>query len=503
MLYRFFLFSRKGNFYTFGVIKTLLMKSFASLIVFLFFIYWNIYAQKSKTNFIIFIADDVSYDDFGCTGNPDVKTPNIDKLAANGIKFTNAYLTASSCSPSRNSILTGRYPHNTELHTQPPLWMPSFPEILNSNGYFCGFAGKFHSHDFAEEDFDIVSREYEEIGNSGSDSWVSTLNSREKDQPFFIWFAALDAHRAWGENQFSGTHHPDSIKVPFYLADAPGTRKDLAQYYDEIYRFDYRIGEVMDELEEQGVMENTCVIIMADNGRPFPHSKTRVNDRGMKTPFIVYWPEKLPAEPQVSNSLISAVDIAPTIVSLAGYEVSPTFQGRSFGKILDDPSQPFRNYVFAEHNWHDYEAHERMVRDKNFMYILNSRPLSPNMGPADALESPSHRDLIALKAKGELSVIQADIFVTPRPAEELYDCRFDPLQLINVAAMPQYQDQLEHLSGVLQQWMKETGDNVPHNLTKDWFLRLPGYINTTQNGVRGELPGEALNATKINEKGPF
>ncbi len=482
------------------------MKRLILMLFFLVMFKANIWAKSNQPNFIIFIADDVSWNDFACYGNPNVKTPNIDRIADNGIKFTNTYLTASSCSPSRNSILTGRYPHNTgapELHTQPPQWMLSFPEVLNENGYYTGFSGKFHSHDFASKGFDIISKDYEEIGNSGSDSWVSTLNSRPDDQPFFMWFAALDAHRAWGENRFSGTHHPDSIKVPFYLADAPDTREDLAQYYDEVYRFDYRIGEVLGELEKQGDLENTFVIIMADNGRPFPHSKTRVNDRGMKTPFIVCWPSEIPQKPQISQSLVSAIDIAPTILSLAELDVASSFQGRSFERLLKDPTQKFRNYIFAEHNWHDYEAHERMVRDENYMYILNSRPLSPNMGPADAVESPTHKDLTTLKAKGQLSAAQADVFVTPRPSEEFYDYRFDSLQVVNVASMPQYQEQLNELRSVLQQWMDETGDDIPANLTKDWFLRMPGYIQTRNHQIRGNLPGNKNNATKNNNSGPF
>ena len=266
-------------------------------------------------------------------------------------------------------------------------------------------------------------------GDGGEKKWVQSVKERPLDKPFFMWFAAHDAHREWGPNEFSGTHDPSSITPPFYLADSDGTKQDLAKYYDEIKRFDHHIGEVVKELESQKVLENTLIIVMADNGRPFPHSKTRVNDRGMKTPFIVHWPNRIKEE-ALCTSLVSAIDIAPTIISLAGVEVSEQFQGHSFDKLLSNPRSEFRNYVFAEHNWHDYEAHERMVSTKDYMYILNSRPSAPQMGPADAVGSPSFIELVAIKEQGTLSAAQADIFMVPRPQEELYDRNIE-LQTIN------------------------------------------------------------------------
>ncbi|MCF8364010.1 MAG: sulfatase, partial [Prolixibacteraceae bacterium] len=414
---------------------------------------------------------------------------------------------ASSCSPSRNSILSGRYPHNTgaaELHTEPPMDMLSFPEVLNNSGYYCGFSGKFHSHNFARKGFDTLSVDYEEIGNSGSDDWLNIIKSRPENQPFFMWFAALDAHRDWGKNKYSGTHHPDSVTVPFYLVDAPGTRKDLAQYYDEIYRFDQRINEVLAELEAHNILDNTLVFVLADNGRPFPHSKTRVNDRGMKSPFIVYWPAHIKNTGIECNSLLSAIDIAPTILDIARCAIDSSFQGKSFAHLFQKPHQKFRNYVFAEHNWHDFEALERMVRNDSFMYILNERPHFPNQGPADAVSSPSYADLDSLKKLDKLEGFMGDIFIAPRPAEELYNLLTDSLQLHNLAQKQEYSNTLIKMRKVMQTWRKQTGDNTPENLTKDWFLRnVPGYKQTEYNETRGEMPGKANKATEINNKGPF
>jgi N-sulfoglucosamine sulfohydrolase len=449
-----------------------------SILTILVLILFNIFvmARELKPSVIIFIADDVSWDDFGCYGNKQVQTPNIDRLAGNGLKFTQVYLTASSCSPSRNSIMTGRYPHNTgaaELHTQPPLSMLSFPELLRKNNYYTAMSGKFHMGDYANRGFDEMITDLNLVGDGGEEMWVSQVKNRPKDKPFFMWFAAYDAHRVWGPNVFSGTHHPDEITPPDYLANGAETRSDLAQYYDEIKRFDHYVGEVVRELEDQGVLDNTLIIIMADNGRPFPHSKTRLNDRGMKTPFVVHWPAGIPRNGSC-HSLISAVDIAPTILSLADCPVPEQFQGHNFSGLFQNPEMRFRNYLFAEHNWHDYEAYGRMVRNDSFMYILNERPQFPQSGPADAVGSPSYMELTEQKEQGKLSAIQADVFVTPRPHEELYDCKADPGQYLNVASLPQYQEVLSTLRKVLTEWMHQTGDNIPDNLTNDWYLRESG-----------------------------
>ncbi len=462
--------------------------------------------SQEKPNIVLFIADDVSCDDIGCYGNSQVKTPNIDRLAVSGIKFSNMFLTASSSSPSRNSIITGRYPHNTggaELHTEPPDYMISFPEILKANGYYTVQAGKFHMGPYARRGFDQINDNNKLNGDGGEELWVRCLRERPREKPFFMWFAAMDAHRPWGPNEFSGTHKPEEADPPFYLANGMGTREDLSKYFDEITRFDHFIGLVCDELKKQGVYDNTVLIIMADNGRPFPHSKTRINDRGLRTPFIIHWPGGIGIKPAECKALLSAIDIAPTILSISGDQAPDHVQGYSFVRLLKKPARKFRNYVFAEHNWHDYEAHERMVRSKDFLYILNSRPLFPQSGPADAIGSPSYIELDSLNRLGLLTSEQADIFTAPRASEEFYDCRKDPDQFNNLAGNSEYSKKKDLMAAILKEWMDETGDNVPDNLTKDWYERVPGYVTTPHINIRGEPVDKKNNATMNNKKGKF
>lgn len=482
------------------------MNKIKYLLLLLVFTWIDIPIAKSQTdrpNFVIIIGDDISWNDLGCYGHPTVKSPNIDQLASEGIKFTNTFLTASSCSPSRCSIIAGRYPHNTgaaELHTPLPAGMPTLPGTLKKSGYYTASAGKWHLGQDAKEDFDLVVEK--DNGTGGEKQWVRVMKERPKNKPFFFWFAAHDAHRIWHADDFGTPHDPTNSVIPPYLVDAEGTRKDLASYYNEIQRMDYYVGEVKKELKVQGVFDNTVIIIMADNGRPFPRCKTRVYDSGMKTPFIISWPRGQQGKGLESNSLISVIDIAPTFLELAGIETGPTFQGISFAKIIKNPSAEHRNYVFAEHNWHDYEAHERMVRTKHFMYLVNNRPQFSNQGPADSNNSPSYADLKDVRNVGKLNAAQADVFFTPRAHEELFDCFQDSQQLSNIASNDSYKEVLDDLRAVMNQWIVETGDDVPKNLTPAWYHTETGKALDIER-VRGEMPGAKTKATENNNKGPL
>ncbi|WP_319592405.1 sulfatase [uncultured Draconibacterium sp.] len=445
-----------------------------------------------KPNIVFIIADDISWNDFGCYGNEIVKTPNIDKLASEGLRFTNAFLTASSCSPSRCSIISGKYPHSNgaaELHTALPESETPFPLLLKENGYYTAHAGKWHMGQATHRAFDrYTDGNGYDNGDGGEDNWVRFIKERPKDKPFFFWLASFDAHRVWGADTFKITHDPAKIEVPVYFSDTPETRQDMASYYNEIARFDYHVGKVKEELKKQGVLENTVIIVMADNGRPFPRCKTRVYDSGMKTPFVVSWPKRMKNSAGQTESMISAVDIAPTILDMANIAVPKKYQGISFLQILKDPETEVRQMVFSEHNWHDYEAHERMVRTKDFLYLFNARPNLSNCGPADSKSSPTQKSLNDLRDRGQLSPAQADIFVTPRPAEELFDLNLEAEQLLNVASLSHYQNKLKEMRTLLRNWQQDTGDTTPEDLTPDWFDRETGeHLNIEQE--RGTMPG--------------
>ncbi|MCU0857204.1 MAG: sulfatase-like hydrolase/transferase, partial [Pontiellaceae bacterium] len=229
-----------------------------------------------KPNIVFFIADDVSQEDFGCYGHPVIKTPCIDALAAKGMRFNNAYLTISSCSPTRCSIITGRYPHNTgapELHVILPEQQIRFPELLREAGYYTVLSGKNHMFGDRDRAFDAIT---DGGGPGREEDWAAHVQNRPKDKPFFFWFASSDAHRDWDKSDNIPFYSTDEVVVPPYLVDTEVTRRDLADYYHEVSRFDHYIGLVTAELEKQQVLSNTLIVIAADNGRPFPRCKARL-----------------------------------------------------------------------------------------------------------------------------------------------------------------------------------------------------------------------------------
>lgn len=473
----------------------------------------------TPANAIIFIADDVSWNDFGCYGNSAARTPNIDRLARNGIRFDNAYLTASSCSPSRSSIVTGRYPHNNgkaaELHLPISVHIPWFPELLREAGYYTALAGKHHmtttkpakGEKGRPKPFDLVSGGRAPGNSGGHATWVKTVEERPKDKPFFFWFAAYDAHRGWDADKqwdadrYGPAHNPEDVIVPPFLSDDPDTRRDLASYYNEVTRYDHYIGEVVTKLEEQKQLDNTLIFVLADNGRPFPRAKTRLHDSGMKTALVAHWPDGIEKPGSASDSLVSVIDLAPTILKHAGVPAAETMQGVTLQPVLADPTESVRNYAFSEHNWHDYEAHARSIRNDDFLLIKNFRTKTAWQGPADSVRSPSHARLQSLRGAGKLNPAQADVFLAPRPPIELYRTADDPNQLKNLVGDPAFALVETKLAAVLDQWMDETGDSVPDEISHDSFDRETGNSLKIKD-YRKMTPGEDRGADRINASGP-
>ncbi|UYQ90953.1 sulfatase [Chitinophaga horti] len=489
------------------------VKAAIGLLMLLATAYNNSYAQTKRPNIIIFIADDVSYNDLGCMGHPLIKTPAIDKLAENGLRFTNAYLTTSSCSPSRASILTGRYPHNTgaaELHSDIPAGQVAFPKVLKEHGYYTAQAGKWHLGTSGIKPAGVFLDAFDRVGGSsaegggpgGEQLWVDYLQQRPKDKPFFMWFAAQDAHRDWDDAPKPVQYNEGDIKVPANLIDSKATRTDFVRYYEEVSRFDAYVGKVVEELKAQNILDNTFIVVMADNGRPFPRNKTRMYDEGIKTPFVLHWPAGITGVNQSSASLLSVIDIAPTLLELAGIAPVASIQGRSFKKLLTDPKAKFRNYVFAEHNWHSFKAYERMVRTDQYVYIENGLPELSNVGATDIMGGASGKELKKHHQQGTTTPLQSAIFQVPQPRYELYDYVKDKDQLVNLYGRKGYTARQQQLAKVLRTWQTETGDDQPDDLTPDWSDRWSNKA-VDQKGTRGTMPGQRLNAAGIHRPGPF
>lgn len=443
-----------------------------------------------KPNILVFIADDLGWEEIGAYGHPVVKTPNIDWLAQNGMRFDNFYLTASSSSPSRCSILTGMYPSCTgaaNLHENMPEHINLFPDRLHDNGYYTMLVGKSHgtNNPKVKQRFD-----YGKFINWSKpwtmvDLWKEALNQRPKDRPFFMFAASIDPHRPYKQGEFEHPYHPKDVVVPPYLQDSPEMREELADYYDEIGRFDDHIGQVLDLLREEGSLENTVIVVMTDNGRPFPQCKTRVNVQGLKSPFIVYYPSVV-KKGTTTKSLASAVDIAPTFLELAGVERAPGLQGFSLVPVLEKPDTRVREYAFGEHNWHTFMSYERSVITEKYVYTKNWLSHLPNPSVGETMRMPAYKKMLESYLKGDLPMVQQDCFIAPRPKEELYAIPSDIHCLKNLAEKKEMNTMVVKMRTALEVWQQSIGD------------RFPGEANLKQD-ISDRQTGEKLNEQTVKK----
>ena len=418
-------------------------------------------ASTQRPNVVLIIADDVSAD-FSCFGGQ-VETPHIDGLALDGVRFDNAYVTASSCSPSRNSIITGRYPHNTgapELHMNLPEGQFMFPQALKEAGYYTVLSGKWHMGEATRPAFDLLDAAHYPNDPTGAVNWIQILQQRPKDRPFFLWYSAFDAHRPWEGDAEARPHDPAALDLPVGIPDTPIARADFASYCDEVRRFDRYVGAVVAELKAQEVFENTLILVLSDNGRPFPRSKTSLYDSGMKTPLVAHWPEGKFQTGAVSDSLVSSIDLAPAILEAAGLPLAAQLQGHSLLPICRDPEVETRDFLFGERNWHVQRACGRLVRQGDWVYMRDFTPGSYSFQMVNH-EDGAYAELLRLRAEGELSAVQSEVFSTDRPEELLFNVSDDPDQLNNLAANPEHRQILLTLRRALDDWQARTGDSIP------------------------------------------
>lgn len=415
-----------------------------------------------RPNILVLIADDQGEGDLSCYGHPVLRTPNIDRIAIEGIRFDRAFLTISSCSPSRASILTGRYPHSTgapDLHQPLPADQWTVARYLRDAGYHTMAVGKWHLGAPEKKHWDrVVDATGDDLGRKA----LALLTDRPKDRPFFFWVASTDPHRPFGETTGVVPHDPAKVVVPPYLPDHPLIRKDLARYYDRIVRFDRQVGSLLDDLARQGLLDSTFIVYLSDNGMPFPRAKTTLYDSGIRTPLLARYP-RLFRPGTVNQELVSIVDLAPTLVEV-GHASPVTMQGRSFLRSK-------RDAVFAEANWHDFAQFTRAVRTDRFLLVRNFYADKPLWNSVDSIQSETWTGLLEMKAAGRLTPAQAALFAAPRPEEELYDLQKDPHSLVNVADDPAHGPALAALRARLANWMKETEDAVPAQRTPDGWTR--------------------------------
>jgi N-sulfoglucosamine sulfohydrolase len=406
-------------------------------------------------NILIFVADDLGWRDTGVYGNRSIRTPNIDRLAHSGLLVRYAFGTSPQCSPSRISILSGRYSHATrteDLHTPLPDGVRLLPSYLQDQGYFTGMMAKTHIGPNGERQFHWYSPQTA----AAFPGFLDSAGTR----PFFLWVAFHEPHRPYHPDRVAHRHRPGQVVLTPYLADTPETRADLVKYYDTIAHMDDAIGVMLAELGRRGLRQKTLIVFLSDNGAPFPREKGTLYDSGTRTPLIFSWQPMIPAGTVYDRGVVSTVDLTPTLLDVAGAPAVDSMQGRSFKELLTAPKTfAGRSHVFSERNWHDCDEHQRAVRTPRFKLIRTDAYTDlPLCTAADIGASPSFHALRALAKAGRLNRAQLRLFEVPRARLELYDLEADPWELRNVADEPRYARQVRQLAAVLQEWMEQTDD---------------------------------------------
>ena len=424
--------------------------------------------MTTKPNIILFITHDQGQF-LGCYDTPrmpnSLQTPNLDKLAKDGIRFTNYFCTAPQCSPSRGSIQTSLYPHQNGLMGLAnrgwslPANNKTIPMYLREAGYLTHLIGLQHeTRDVKTLGYDSFSKrmkDYKYDTNRMFSEYESFLdNHRNDEKPFYLNIGTIEIHRPfiiW--SQANDTY---SVKIPPFLPDNDKIRKDLSLFYGIINPLDKIIGKIIEVLEKTGLREDTLFIFTTDHGSPFPRAKCTLYDPGIKTLLIMNWPNShLFNTGRVVDQMVSNIDLLPTLLEIAGAVTPQGIEGKSFLPILENPKLSFRHNIFTEKTYHEIYDPIRSVRTSKYKYIRNFEKYRRLYQIPLDIERGLSGQYIKDKIKIE------------RSEEELYDLKNDPNEANNLVNNPAYENILFELKQKLLNWMKETTDPLLDGKIKD------------------------------------
>jgi uncharacterized sulfatase len=417
-------------------------------------------------NILWISCEDIS-SHLGCFGEKHAITPNIDKIASEGVRYTHAFTVHGVCAPSRTGIITGMYPSsfgsvNMRCKAKAPDHIKCFTRYLRDAGYYCTNCEK--------EDYNFVRSE---------DAWDQSdpeahWKNRPAGKPFFSVFNFFDTHESklWSSKDFENTRpkklkksqwqNPDNMAVPPLYPDTDAVRKDYARLFEKVTEFDRFVGECIDQLKQANLYEDTIIFIWSDHGNGLPRAKRHLYDTGTLSPLIVRIPEKYRVAGQgkpnsIDDQLVNFIDLGPTVMNLAGVEIPEEMHGRAFlGRNLSAK----RGYIFGARQRID-ERHDmvRAVRDKKYRYLRNFENYNPYFFHIEYAEKcNTMQELRKLYAEGGLDTAQAQWMADERPFEELYDLENDPYELCNLADDAKYASVKKKLRSVLEEWMLQTRD---------------------------------------------
>jgi arylsulfatase A-like enzyme len=431
----------------------------------------------------------------GVYGHPEVSSPRLDQLAADGILFTRAHATAPLCSPSRGSLFTGRYPHTNGLvglahhGWEYRAGVRTLPNLLSESGWYTALFGMQHETSYPSrlgyDEFD-VSNSYCDYVVARAQEWLTESAPIIAGQPFLLTAGFFETHRPYPRERYAPADTA-TVDVPDYLPDTPEVRRDLAEFYGAIATADSAVGLMLDTLAETGLDATTWVVFMTDHGPAFPRAKSTLYDAGTGIAMIIRPPRGRTIAPRVYDELFSGVDLVPTLLDLLGVDQPAGVDGMSharnlFGSI--DEIIPIRDRVFTEKTYHDSFDPIRAIRTKEYSYIENygQRPVLDL--PWDIVESPSGQ-------------VVAPFVTAPRQTHELYDLLEDPAELNNLLegdASDHAESIATDLAVQLHEWRQSTGDVIPSVFAgnriairyTETYLRIHGREPTSRSAIAGE-----------------
>ena len=435
--------------------------------------------EKERPNILLITADDMNWDSPGCFGGktPDI-TPNIDRLASEGMRFVHAHITIAVCQPCRSVLMSGRYPHRNGAEGFEPIDtdVPTLQEQLHSAKYLNGIMGKVsHLAPIEKFKWDLVKNPQDL--RAGRDPQLYYKFAKEffqqaagEGRPFFLMANSHDPHRPFHgsqqeQNRLSDIPKPsrvyraDEVKVPGFLPDLPDVRTEIAQYYSSVRRCDDTVGAVMRALRESGQAENTLTMFLSDNGMAIPFAKTNCYLHSTRTPWIVTWPGKVQPGTVDEQHFVSAIDFMPTILDAAGLAQPDGMDGFSFLPILLGQKQTGRDKVFTQ--FHQTSARNRYpmrcVQNHRFGYIFNPWSDGQRVFKNESQSGLTFKAMQAAAASD--STIAGRVrFFQYRAVEEFYDFKNDPDALHNLIDDAHCREEIEKMRQELLQWMKATND---------------------------------------------
>ncbi|MEL6671389.1 MAG: sulfatase-like hydrolase/transferase [Bacteroidota bacterium] len=418
-----------------------------------------------QPNILWIVAEDMG-PTIAAYGDSSIATPNLDRLAREGVRYNHCYSTHGVCAPSRAALATGMYPtaiaaNHMRTYGNPNLLPPGIPpyeaippaalkmhsEQLRRAGYFTS------NHTKEDYQFRAPRSAWDQSGREAH--W----RNRQPGQPFFSIFNYGVCHESgmWRNRDKELLVSPEKVIVPPYFPDNPTVRQEMARMYSNIALMDQQVGELLAELEADGLLEKTIIFFYADHGGPLPRQKREVYDSGLRVPLLIRFPNQQRAG-TVSDELVSFIDFKPTLLSLANIPLPDYLHGQAFlgGQMAATP----REYIWAARDRLDEETDGvRAVRDHQFKYVKNLHPELPNIMDVDYRKQMTlMQELYRLDSLGELSGPPARFFQPTKPDEELYDCQADPYEINNLAADPAYAKTLERLRAAYQAWAEAYPD---------------------------------------------